>query len=189
MGALPPSPGGPFASLGFMGARKPFDGPGSPLVATKMPSSFLGGHEAAHHPLLPSLSSINRHREPLHPILPTMRPPFIHPSLYPALASLGGGAAAAAAAAGGGGGYPPSMASFHSVLASLSAYRPGGAAGPVPEMPDYAALLRAAAAAPPSASPPSADEARARIDSANDLRVKAREFELKLEKDIQTAEN
>lgn len=76
------------------------------------------------------------------------------------------------------------MASFHSVLASLSAYRPGFA----PEMPDYAALLRAAAGGPPS-SPPSAEEARARQDSANDLRIKAREFELKLEQDIQSSEN
>ena len=44
MGALPATHGGPFSTLGFMaagGPRKPFDGPGSPLVPSKMPGSFM----------------------------------------------------------------------------------------------------------------------------------------------------
>ena len=91
--------------------------------------------------------------------------------LYPALASLGH--------------TPPSMASFHSVLASLSAYRPEATA---PQQPDYAALLRLAAAAPPTScdSPPSPEDARARLESAHELRTKAREFELKLEAESQS---
>ena len=165
MGSMPPS-GGPF---GFMGGRKPFEGPGSPLVPTKLPTSFLQQEPHAH--LLPSL--MNRHREPPHPPLPHLRPPFIHPSLYPALASLSTSSAP---------GYPPSMASFHSVLASLSAYRPG-----LQEMPDYASLLRSAAASPAS-PPPSAAEAKARFDSANELRIKAREFEMKLELESKASE-
>merc|ERR1712106_385918 len=37
-GALPPSMGGPFSSIGYMAAtmRKPFEGPGSPLIPTKL---------------------------------------------------------------------------------------------------------------------------------------------------------
>ena len=69
-------------------------------------------------------------------------------------------------------------ASFHSVLASLSAYRPG-----LPDLPsDYASLLRAASS---SHSPPSSpgEEARARLDSATELRIKAREYEMKLEQE------
>ena len=71
------------------------------------------------------------------------------------------------------------MASFHSVLASLSAYRPG-----LPDLPsDYASLLRAASSS--SSSPPSSpgEEARAHLDSAAELRIKAREYELKLEQE------
>ena len=69
------------------------------------------------------------------------------------------------------------MSSFHSVLASLSAYRPHPELG---GMGDYASLLRAAAASSASSgshSPPSPD----RRDSAAQLRLKAREFELKVE--------
>ena len=174
MGAMPPSAGGPFASLGFMGGRKPFEGPGSPLVPTKLPTSFLQQEHHAH--LLPGL--INRHREPAHPLLPQLRPPFIHPSLYPALASLSTSSAP---------GYPASMASFHSVLASLSAYRPGLGGH---EAPDYASLLRSAGAVSPGPppSPSSTAEAKARLDSANELRIKAREFELKLEQESKASE-
>jgi hypothetical protein len=73
------------------------------------------------------------------------------------------------------------MASFHSVLASLSAYRPG-----LPDLPpDYASLLRAHAGHSAPGSPPSSpgEEARARLDSAAELRIKAREYELKLEQE------
>lgn len=188
-GALPPSMGGPFSSLGYMAAsmRKPFEGPGSPLVPTKLPTSFLSGSPSSmdHHshpqsihlpPLIPS-----RRDAPPHPLLPNLRPPFLHPSLYPAaLASLGVGVSTSSPMP-----YPPSMASFHSVLASLSAYRPQQ-----PDLQaDYASLLRAAAAggggnvSPPSPPSHGAEEARARLDSANELRIKAREYELKLEQD------
>ncbi len=214
MGALPPSgAGGPFsASLGFLsaggvGGRKPFDGPGSPLVPSKLHTSFLHHHPHHHSPdphhsslMPPLLSAVRHHREqqgppppphhPHHPLLPHLRPPFIHPSLYPALASLGHG-------------YPssPSMASFHSVLASLSAYRPGGPGGlggpSTADLADYASLLRAATGNASSSPPPSANaasaaasaalaaasEAKSRLDSATELRLKAREFELKLEQE------
>jgi len=189
-GALPPSMGGPFSSLGYMAAsmRKPFEGPGSPLIPTKLPTSFLSGshhdHSASHpsHGLPPLIPS--RRDAPPHPLLPNLRPPFLHPSLYPAaLASLGVGVSNSSPMP-----YPPSMASFHSVLASLSAYRPG--LGTQPDLhADYASLLRAAAAggggggSPPSPPTHVAEEARARLDSANELRIKAREYELKLEQD------
>jgi len=195
-GALPPSMGGPFSSLGYMAAtmRKPFEGPGSPLVPTKLPTSFLTGspHDHPSHqsmglpPLIPSRRDVPPH--PLLPNLPNLRPPFLHPSLYPAaLASLGVGVSTSSPSHMS---YPPSMASFHSVLASLSAYRPG--LGSQPDLQaDYASLLRAAAAGQHSGShgsPPSppahvAEEARARLDSANELRIRAREYELKLEQD------
>ena len=218
MGVLAPSgAGGPFsASLGFLGGgggRKPFDGPGSPLVPTKLPNSFLHHHHPHHHhphhpdavgSLMPPLlsarprdnSAPHPHHHHQHPLLPHLRPPFIHPSLYPALASLGMGGGAGPH--GGHLNYPSaSMASFHSVLASLSAYRPSG---PAPDLPDYAALLRAASGASTtttasssssSPSPPSAaialaaaaNEAKSRLDSATELRLKAREFELKLEQE------
>ena len=76
------------------------------------------------------------------------------------------------------------MASFHSVLASLSAYRPGLPDGAGP---DYASLLRhsVALAQAGSQSPPSPEDARARIESAQELRIKAREFEMKQEQDTQ----
>ena len=105
--------------------------------------------------------------------MPQLRPPFLHPSLYPAaLASLGVGSHSPQLS-------HPSVASFHSVLASLSAYRPG-----LPDLPaDYASLLRAASTS--SSSPPSSpgEEARARLDSAAELRIKAREYEMKLEQE------
>ena len=186
-GQLPPSMGGPFSSLGYMAAtiRKPFEGAGTTLMPTKLPGSLLpqGPLDA---PSLPQL--IPRTREslappPPHPLLPNMRPPFLPPSLYPAaLASLGAGGSASP--------YSASMASFHSVLASLSAYRPGlpEAAGPGP---DYASLLRqsVALAQAGSQSPPSPEDARARIDSAQELRIKAREFEMKQEQDSQQKVN
>ena len=183
-GQLPPSMGGPFSSLGYMAAsiRKPFEGAGTSLMPTKLPGSLLP-HGPLDSPPLPQL--IPRTRESLHPaphpLLPNMRPPFLPPSLYPAaLASLGAGGSASP--------YSASMASFHSVLASLSAYRPG-----LPEAgPDYASLLRqsvALAQAQGGQSPPSPEDARARIDSAQELRTKAREFEMKQEQDTQQKVN
>jgi len=200
-GVLQSSLGGPFSPLGYMAAavRKPFEGMGSPLNPTKLPGSYLpsGGPPDHHLPTpvslsmsmsLPQLMS-SRPREPPHPLMQQLRPHFLHPSLYPAaLASLGAGVASPY-----GNGLPPSMASFHSVLASLSAYRPGGLPGSPPDLPpDYASLLRAAASSghgqppsPPSLHglPPLSEDAKARLDSANELRLKAREYEIKLEHD------
>ena len=185
-GPLAPSLGGPFSSLGYMAAtmRKPFEGPGSPLTPTRMPTSMgiLPPTTPEHGPPPPpSLGSLGHalmprpdlRQQPPHPLLPQLRPPFLHPSLYPAaLASLGVGSQSPHLS-------HPSVASFHSVLASLSAYRPG-----LPDLPaDYASLLRAASTS--SSSPPSSpgEEARARLDSAAELRIKAREYEMKLEQE------
>jgi len=199
-GVLQSSLGGPFSPLGYMAAavRKPFEGIGSPLNPTKLPSSYLPNHSPGgpdpHLPTpvslsmsmsLPQLMS-SRPREPPHPLMQQLRPHFLHPSLYPAaLASLGAGVSNPYG--------PPSVASFHSVLASLSAYRPGLPGSPPDLSPDYASLLRAAAAggqppSPPSLPhglPPLTEDAKARLDSANELRLKAREYELniKLEHD------
>ena len=176
-GALPPTIGGPFSSLGYLGAagiRKPFEGSGSPLVASKIPSSLLpnGPLEPSSLPTsgavgLPPLIPARREvPAAAHPMLPNLRHPFLPPSLYPAALALASSQPSPLP-------YPPSMSSFHSVLASLSAYRPH------PEA-DYASLLRAAAASSVSSgshSPPSPD----RRDSAAELRIKAREFEMKLE--------
>ena len=189
-GPLAPSLGGPFSSLGYMAAtmRKPFEGPGSPLNPTRMPTSMGMLHPTPPEhgpPPPPSLGALGhalmtqrpdlRAGQPPHPLLPQLRPPFLPPSLYPAaLASLGVGSPSAHHLS------HPSMASFHSVLASLSAYRPG-----LPDLPsDYASLLRAASNQS-SSSPPSSpgEEARARLDSAAELRIKAREYEMKLEQE------
>merc|ERR1719266_2886872 len=186
-GPLAPSLGGPFSSLGYMAAtmRKPFEGPGSPLTPTRMPTSMAGmlhpsPPEHVGPPQPPSLGALGHalmtrpdlRQQPPHPLLPQLRPPFLPPSLYPAaLASLGVSPSPHLS--------HPSMASFHSVLASLSAYRPG-----LPDLPsDYASLLRAASSS--SSSPPSSpgEEARARLDSAAELRIKAREYEMKLEQE------
>ncbi len=82
-------------------------------------------------------------------------------------------------------GYPPSMASFHSVLASLSAYRPPMSSSPSELQADYAALLRVASLQHPPRSPTestSSEDMKARFESsALELRNKAREFELKQE--------
>jgi len=189
-GPLAPSLGGPFSSLGYMAAtmRKPFEGPGSPLNPTRMPTSMGMLHPTPPEhgpPPPPSLGALGhalmtqrpdlRAGQPPHPLLPQLRQPFLPPSLYPAaLASLGVGSPSAHHLS------HPSMASFHSVLASLSAYRPG-----LPDLPsDYASLLRAASNQS-SSSPPSSpgEEARARLDSAAELRIKAREYEMKLEQE------
>ena len=72
------------------------------------------------------------------------------------------------------------MASFHSVLASLSAYRPNP---DLPSTADYASLLRQSVAMASGNHSPPSEEARAKLDSAAELRIKAREFEMKIEQD------
>ena len=196
---LPPSIGGPFSSLSYMaaaGMRKPFEGAGSPLVPTKLPTSLLPSIPgAAHDPPGPALPGLipNRRDLPQHPLLP--RPPFLPPSLYPAaLASLGAAAPPTSSPPNPASSLPyqASVASFHSVLASLSAYRPQHDLA-TSSAPDYAQLLRHSVAlasgglAPGTHSPPSPEEARSRLESAAELRNKAREFEVKLEQETQRA--
>merc|ERR1719150_983813 len=80
-GALPPTIGGPFSSLGYLGAaniRKPFEGSGSPLVPSKIPTSLLpnGPLEPSSLPTsagvgLPPLIPARREvAPPPHPMLP-----------------------------------------------------------------------------------------------------------------------
>lgn len=164
--SVAPTLGGPFSSLNYLPAgqmgRKPFEGPGSPLL----PSPGA--------PRLGSLPPFPPHLRHLSPPLAGDRPPFLPPALHSALA-----AAAAAASA------PPvsssEMPSFQSVLASLSAYRPKTSEAPT----DYAALLRLQAATSQAGMPalnlPSINEEQLRADSLNALRLKAREHELRLE--------
>lgn len=170
-GSLPPSLGGPFASLGsYMAAaaaasgRRPFDGPGSPLLPTAGAAKLVGGvppNGPAHigPPGLPypaalrqaaaaafaaaamqGGSSSNDSPPTSGPALPPH--PFLPPGLHPALAaSLH---AHLAVTSGSDTSTPPS---FQSVLASLSAYRPKEGVSPPLSVgsaspPDYAAFLR-----------------------------------------------
>ena len=142
-GQLPPSFGGPFASLGsYMAAaaaasavRKPFDGPGSPLLPSAGPGKMGGlppglgglGHMSAHPALRHFLAAASPHGH-----LSEAQAGFLAQGLHPALAAS---LAAAGHAAHGLLPSQPSMGhlngsgengapSFQSVLASLSAYRP-----------------------------------------------------------------
>ena len=175
--------GHPYSPYGPPGPMPGFPPPGAGQLPPSMggPFSSLGYMAASiRKPFEGAGTSLMPTKLP-GSLLPNMRPPFLPPSLYPAaLASLGAGGSASP--------YSASMASFHSVLASLSAYRPG-----LPEAgPDYASLLRqsvALAQAQGGQSPPSPEDARARIDSAQELRTKAREFEMKQEQDTQQKVN
>ena len=110
-GPMPPSLGGPFASLGsYMAAaaasgRKPFDGPGSPLMANpgapKLgpfgpsplgplgPSPFAAAHPALRHAAAAAMASAmashaaaqQQHQSDM------MSSPFLPPGLHPALAA------------------------------------------------------------------------------------------------------
>ena len=110
-GPMPPSLGGPFASLGsYMAAaaasgRKPFEGPGSPLMATpgspKLgpfgpsplgplgPSPFAAAHPALRHAAAAAMASaMASHaaaQQQHHPDLTSN--PFLPPGLHPALAA------------------------------------------------------------------------------------------------------
>eukprot|EP00095_Tigriopus_kingsejongensis_P004060 maker-scaffold5_size1054832-snap-gene-9.17 protein:Tk04060 transcript:maker-scaffold5_size1054832-snap-gene-9.17-mRNA-1 annotation:"homeobox protein" len=134
-GPLHPTMGGPFASLSYMAAaaagRKPFDGPGSPLMPTpgvpRLPphlalSNALGLRHPHHHMSSPP-PGLFHHGASMHP------------------AALAAVSLAMSTPTSGHGEAP----SFQSVLASLSAYRPRLPSGSPPSMhhaPDYSALLR-----------------------------------------------
>ena len=175
-GAIPPSLGGPFASLGsYMAAaaaatgRRPFDGPGSPLMPTagaaklvggvpQMPPGPLGGppglpypaalRQAAAAAFAASAAAAAAGAGGPGPDGPptSAPPPFLPPGLHPAIAaSLQAHLAVSSSGESGAPlGTPPS---FQSVLASLSAYRPKEGVSPPLSVgsaspPDYAALLR-----------------------------------------------
>lgn len=191
-GSLPPSLGGPFASLGgYMAAAarsKAFEtssATGSPLLPSPAAASMAAAAAAARSYL------------PTNPYLPNFPPPPYRHPLLPFSANYNPASAAAA--------------SFQSLLAGLAAR---------PKLDDYQNLINAAAAAglpplppvpttttgsspPPTAAtstsnspiaksnPPSptssgakADEAEERkVDSINSLRMKAREHEAKMDQE------
>ena len=121
-GGLPPSP---FASLGgymaaVAGGRKPFEGNGSPLLPSPAAANLaaaagvLPQHAAAATMLarLPGAAGILPHSNYLNPLAGG---PYRHP-LLPGFPGFGALAAA-------GGSNPYQSASFHTLLAGLSAQR------------------------------------------------------------------
>ena len=180
-GAIPPSLGGPFASLGsYMAAaaaasgRRPFEGPGSPLLPTAgaaklvgngppVPPGPFGGPPGLPYPAAlrqaaaaafaaAAMGGGGGDGPPQNP-----PPPFIPPGLHPAIAaSLQAHLATSSSSETGFVTTPPS---FQSVLASLSAYRPKEGVSPPLSVgsaspPDYAALLRLGAHAHGAANLP-----------------------------------
>ena len=181
-GAIPPSLGGPFASLGsYMAAaaaatgRRPFDGPGSPLLPTAGAAKLVGGGGPPGPPPfgpagLPYPAALRQAAAAAFaaqaaaamgggggppadqgPPPTTSAPPFLPPGLHPAIAASLQAHLAVTSSESGISTTPPS---FQSVLASLSAYRPGPKEGVSPPLsvgsaspPDYAALLRLGAQA------------------------------------------
>ena len=172
-GAIPPSLGGPFASLGsYMAAaaaasgRRPFEGPGSPLLPTAGAAKLVGGNGPpvppgpfGGPPGLPYPAALRQAAAAAFAASaaaamgggggdgppPNAPPPFIPPGLHPAIAaSLQAHLATSSSSETGFVTTPPS---FQSVLASLSAYRPKEGVSPPLSVgsaspPDYAALLR-----------------------------------------------
>lgn len=174
-GSLPPSLGGPFASLGsYMAAaaaasgRRPFDGPGSPLLPTAGAAKLVGGVPPSGPapigpPGLPYPAALRQAAAAAFaaaamqggassndsPSTPTSGPalpphPFLPPGLHPALAASLHAHLAVTSGSDTINATPPS---FQSVLASLSAYRPKEGVSPPLSVgsaspPDYAAFLR-----------------------------------------------
>ncbi len=179
-GTMPPSLGGPFASLGsYMAAaaaasgRRPFEGPGSPLMPTPGAAKLAGGvpsptgHPQFGPPGLPYPAALRQAAAAAFAAAAMSQngqdgpsnsapPPFIPPGLHPALAaSLHAHLAVTGADSLS---TPPS---FQSVLASLSAYRPKEGVSPPLSVgsaspPDYAALLRLPPLTPVSPPPSTA---------------------------------
>ena len=127
-GGLPGTPGGlppsPFASLGgymaaVAGGRKPFDGNGSPLLPSPAAANLaaaagvLPQHAAAS--MLARLPGAGGILPPSNYLNPLAGAPYRHP-LLPGLPGLGALAAAGAT-------NPYQSASFHTLLAGLSAQR------------------------------------------------------------------
>ena len=132
-GPMPPSLGGPFASLGsYMAAaaasgRKHFDGPGSPLMATagspKLgpfgpsplgplgPSPFAAAHPALRHAAAAAMASAMASHAAAAQQQHHMDNPFLPPGLHPALAASLAAAHAQSLAAASSGGLPPPVSS------------------------------------------------------------------------------
>lgn len=210
-GHLPPSLGGPFASLGYMAAaaaaagrgNKPFEGPGAQLLPSPgMPKLPFLPPVLRPPPTLPS--------PPETPIFP----PGIHPAALLALAQSSVNTSSSSTSS-------TSAPSFESILSSLGSYRPkappavtspsatasltavtnsnssptgSATSSPPPNTTnssnnDYSStLLRLQQAAAVSAVTAAAAVSNGsktadeiRMDSLNTLRMKAREHEIKLE--------
>lgn len=165
-GSLPPSVGGPFASLnGYMAAvaaasgRRPFAGEGSPLMPTAGAAKLVGGGPPPGNPMAggppgfpypaalrqfaaaafaaSAMSGGNSENGPSAP------PPLLPPGLHPALAA----SLHAQLAVTSGSETITTPPSFQSVLASLSAYRPKEGVSPPLSVgsaspPDMAAFFR-----------------------------------------------
>lgn len=137
-GPLHPTLGGPFASLSYMAAaaagRKPFEGPGSPLLPTS------GVPRLPPHLALTNALGL---RHPHHPALNSAPPGLFPPGagMHPAALAAVSLAMATPTSCG----TDVHSPSFQSVLASLSAYRPkmpSGSPPNLPHAPDYSALFR-----------------------------------------------
>ena len=152
-GPMPPSLGGPFASLGsYMaaaaaGGRKPFEGPGSPLMATpgspKLgpfgpsplgplgPSPFAAAHPALRHAAAAAMASAmaSHAAQQHHPDLTSN--PFLPPGLHPALAASLAAAHAQSLAAASSSGLTPTVSSSPITPPTLSGSPPAplGSAG------------------------------------------------------------
>ena len=160
-GSIPPTLGGPFASLGgYMAAaaRTKFD-PGNPLIPNPAAASMAA---AAARSYLPS------------PYLPNFLPPYRHPLLpmgyNPAAASFHSLLAGLAR---------PKLDEYQNLLNAAAAANSPTEAGTTPP----------ATSSPPSttkSNPPSPKEEERKTESINTLRMKAREHEAKLEESVKT---
>ena len=170
-GSLPPSVGGPFASLnGYMAAvaaasgRRPFAGEGSPLMPTAGAAKLVGGGPppggpspmtgAGGPPGFPYPAALRQFAAAAFAASamsgggnsengPSAPPPLLPPGLHPALAA----SLHAQLAVTSGSDSITTPPSFQSVLASLSAYRPKEGVSPPLSVgsaspPDMAAFFR-----------------------------------------------
>jgi homeobox protein aristaless-related len=169
-GALPPSLGGPFASLG-----------GYMAAAARSKAAFDAGSQ-----LLPSPAAASMAAAAARCYLPS--PYMPHPYRHPLLHFGGPGA-----------GYNPAAASFHSLLAGLSRPKldeyqnllnAAAAAGlpgvPVTGSPDSPPAGSTSPINLPTSNPPSPKEEERKAESINVLRMKAREHEQKLEENAKS---
>ena len=182
-GGLPGAPGGlppsPFGALGgymaaVAGGRKPFDGNGSPLLPSPAAANLAAAagvlpQHAAAASMLARLPGAGGIMPPANYLNPLAGAQYRHP-LLPGLPGLGALAAAGAS-------NPYQSASFHTLLAGLSAQRQKlSEASPLPS--DYQTLLSAAlpgngvgqpGSSEPSSSPPNASSTSPKEGIENNL--------------------